>query len=444
MNTVTTNEINARRITVTGVVQGVGFRPFVYNLARGMGLSGWVLNHSGGVDIEVEGPALGVDAFTAALETQAPPLARVATLEAERIPLRGFATFEIRHSESQEGRYQLISPDVATCPDCQRELFDPEDRRYRYPFTNCTNCGPRFTIIEDIPYDRPKTTMRVFPLCEECLREYEDPSDRRFHAQPNACSACGPQVWLLATNTVLGAEPNGERWTGDDAIAQAVNLLKAGRVIALKGLGGFQLACDATNAEAVALLRERTRRPHKPFAVMAPALDEAKELCEISVQAEAILTSPQAPIVLLDARPGNGIADNVAPHNQTLGVMLPYTPIHHLLLRDIGRPLVMTSGNLSEEPIAKDNDEALRRLAPLADAFLLHDRDIHARYDDSVVAMSYRDGEEGRKQEGGSPPQMLRRARGYAPFPVRLPFKAPQIFAAGPLLKNTFTLTRDD
>jgi hydrogenase maturation protein HypF len=444
MNTVTTDEISALRITVTGVVQGVGFRPFVYNLARRMGLSGWVLNHSGGVDIEVEGPAPGVAAFMAALEAQAPPLARVATLEAECIAPRGFDTFEIRHSESQQGRYQLISPDVATCPDCRRELFDPEDRRHRYPFTNCTNCGPRFTIIEDIPYDRPKTTMRVFPMCGDCLREYEDPSDRRFHAQPNACPVCGPQVWLVIAPGMPGVDAEAEPLTGDDAIAQAVNLVKGGKVIAVKGLGGFQLVCDATNAEAVALLRERKRRPHKPFAVMAPALDEVKELCELSAQAEAILTSPQAPIVLLDARPNNGIADNVAPNNQTLGVMLPYTPLHHLLLCDAGRPLVMTSGNLSEEPIAKDNDEALRRLAPIADAFLLHNRDIYARYDDSVVAVGYGDGDGNETAEVKSPPLTLRRARGYAPFPVRLPFEAPRILATGPLLKNTFTLTRDD
>ncbi len=463
MNTVTTEEITARRITVTGVVQGVGFRPFIYNLARGMGLTGWVLNHSGGVDIVVEGSMSDVAGFMAALETQAPPLAHVVTLEAERITPRGFETFEIRHSESQEGRYQLISPDMATCPDCRRELFDPEDRRYRYPFTNCTNCGPRFTIIEDIPYDRPKTTMRVFPMCDECLKEYEDPGDRRFHAQPNACPVCGPQVWLVGVAQTPWA---AQTLTRDHALDAAASLLRNGKVLALKGLGGFQLACDATNADAVALLRERKRRPHKPFAIMVPGLATAHELCEVSSEAEAVLTSPQGPIVLLDGRGDNGIADNVAPNNHTLGVMLPYTPLHHILLRDVGRPLVMTSGNLSEEPIAKDNDEALHRLAPLADAFLLHDRDIHARYDDSVVSVGYGQGFAGGKDElrprtsrpqatggrdvrgpgleVGIKPQMMRRARGYAPFPVRLPFEAPQIFAAGPLLKNTFTLTRDN
>ncbi|MGC9521373.1 MAG: carbamoyltransferase HypF [Anaerolineae bacterium] len=482
IDSVETQERVARHITITGVVQGVGFRPFVYNLASERGLSGWVLNHSGGVDIEVEGPEEDVKAFVVDLEAKAPPIATIESLVAQPIALQGYEAFEIRHSESQAGRYQLISPDVATCDDCLRELFDPDDRRYRYPFINCTNCGPRFTIIEDIPYDRPKTTMRVFPMCEDCRAEYEDPRDRRFHAQPNACPVCGPQVWLVEANGRMGDRanpqitnhkshvngwPEGQREetgiqpaaTGDAALIRTAELLRSGRILAIKGLGGFHLACDATNPEAVALLRERKRRPHKPFAIMVATVDDVRDLCEVPPEAEALLTSPRCPIVLLESRPEAAVADGIAPNSHTLGVMIPYTPLHHILLRDVGRPLVMTSGNVTEEPIAKDNDEALRRLAPLADAFLLHNRDIHARYDDSVVqvarqlsAVSSQSGEDDKGEGLGDTEtgvedvfvQPIRRARGYAPFPIRLPFGGPQVFAAGPLLKNTFTLTRDD
>lgn len=427
----------ALRISITGVVQGVGFRPFVYNLARRLGVRGWVLNHSGGVDIEAEAEPETLTAFLAALRDEAPPLAHIASLEAMPIPSNGYTTFEIRHSEAQEGRFVLISPDVATCPDCLRELFDPADRRYRYPFINCTNCGPRFTIITDIPYDRPHTTMRVFPLCDACRAEYENPADRRFHAQPNACPECGPHLTLLAQGAATAA----------GALADAVERLLKGEIVAVKGLGGFQLACDATAAEAVQRLRERKHRPHKPFAVMVASLEEARLYCEISPEEAALLTSPQAPIVLLRRRTPDGavgqasVAPEVAPNQHTLGLMLPYTPLHHLLLHDVGRPLVMTSGNLSEEPIAKDNDEALERLADIADAFLLHDRDIYARYDDSVVQVS-----QFANPKSGSPTpklQIMRRARGYAPFPIPLPFEVGQVFAAGPLLKNTFTLTRE-
>ncbi len=427
----------AQRISITGVVQGVGFRPFVYNLARRLGVRGWVLNHSGGVDIEAEADPETLTAFLAALRDEAPPLAHIASLEAMPIPSNGYTTFEIRHSEAQEGRFVLISPDVATCPDCLRELFDPADRRYRYPFINCTNCGPRFTIITDIPYDRPNTTMRVFPLCDACRAEYENPADRRFHAQPNACPECGPHLTLMA---------NGEA-TAAGALADAVERLLKGEIIAVKGLGGFQLACDATAAEAVRRLRERKHRPHKPFAVMVASLEEARLYCEISPEEAALLTSPQAPIVLLQRRTPDGavgqarVAPEVAPNQHTLGLMLPYTPLHHLLLRDVGRPLVMTSGNLSEEPIAKDNDEALERLAGIADAFLLHDRDIYARYDDSVVQVGQFANPKSRPQTPRS--QVVRRARGYAPFPIPLPFEVGQVLAAGPLLKNTFTLTRE-
>ena len=441
----------AYHISITGVVQGVGFRPFVYNLAVRLNLRGWVLNHSGGVDIEVEGPEESLKTFVSALRADAPPLAHIESLTLRPIPPNGFTQFEIRHSEQQEGRYQLISPDVATCADCVRELLDPSDRRYRYPFINCTNCGPRFTIIADIPYDRPNTTMRVFPLCDDCRKEYEDPTDRRFHAQPNACPVCGPHVWLTdpTGEPIAGHEqhatpeslpsPRGRGVGGEGAIPTARDLLLAGKILAIKGLGGFHLACDATNAEAVETLRRRKRRPHKPFAVMVATLDDVRAHSEVPPAAERLLTSSQCPIVLLERRPGSSIVDEVAPNSHTIGMMVPYTPLHHILLRDVGRPLVMTSGNLTEEPIAKDNDEALRRLAPLADAFLLHNRDIYARYDDSVWHIVPTG-----TGAGEGLPQPVRRARGYAPFPIRLPFKMRHIFATGPLLKTTFCLTRDE
>jgi hydrogenase maturation protein HypF len=436
----------AYHIAITGVVQGVGFRPFVYNLATRLGLRGWVLNHSGGVEIEVEGPETSLDAFVTALREEAPPLAHIESLDAKRVPVDGYEGFEIRRSQAQEGRFLLISPDVATCPDCLEELFDPGDRRHRYPFINCTNCGPRFTIIEDIPYDRPKTTMRDFPLCDDCHEEYEDPADRRFHAQPNACPECGPAIWLVedvedeGTLSVAAYRAPTDYPTVEETeavLARARELLLSGKVLAIKGLGGFHLACDATNEEAVRVLRERKRRPHKPFAVMMPTLDEVRERCEVPEEATALLSSPQCPIVLLEEGSGSAVAANVAPGNRTLGVMVPYTPLHHILLRDVGRPLVMTSGNVTEEPIAKDNDEALRRLAPLADAFLLHNREIYARYDDSVWQVVELPGE-------GAHVQPARRARGYAPFPVRLPFEAPRALATGPELKNTFCLARDE
>lgn len=459
----------AYHIAVTGVVQGVGFRPFVYNLATRLALTGWVYNHSGGVDIVIEGAEDATGRFIAALRDEAPPLAHITAVKARAVAPNGYTRFEIRPSEAHADQYQLISPDVATCPDCLRELFDPHDRRYRYPFINCTNCGPRFTIIDDIPYDRPNTTMRVFPLCDACRAEYEDPANRRFHAQPNACPICGPHVWLVE-NERIGESANGRisEWANgewqmanyesriqnpEEALAKARELLLDGKIVAIKGLGGFHLACDATHADAVQTLRERKHRPHKPFAVMVATLEEARALCDVPPEAEAWLTSPQAPIVLLDRR-SSLVVDDVAPNLRTLGVMLPSTPLHHILLRDVDRPLVMTSGNLSEEPIAMDNAEAMTRLASLADAFLLHNRDIHARYDDSVVQITNgesaneRIGESANHLVTPSPPHpftlsLLRRARGYAPFPIQLPFALPQTFAAGPLLKNTFTLTRD-
>lgn len=444
-----------KAISVRGVVQGVGFRPFVYRLAHEHSLTGWVLNHSGGVEIEVEGLPPALAAFVYDLEAQAPPLARIESLRVSDAPLAGDTTFEIRHSVAEEGRYQLISPDIATCPDCLRELLDPADRRYRYPFTNCTNCGPRFTIIADIPYDRPLTTMRDFRMCPLCQAEYDDPLDRRFHAQPNACPVCGPHVWLVSSPML---EISGSDLTPQigDVIARAARLLQAGAILAIKGLGGFHLACDATDEVAVRTLRERKSRLAKPLAVMMATFEQVKQHCWVTEEEERLLNSPQCPIVLLPWKHESNVSRLVAPRNNYLGVMLPYTPLHHVLLQDVGRPLVMTSGNLSEEPIARDNDEALHRLAHLADHFLLHDRDIYARYDDSVwfvpqvlcppphVLRSDLRSETLNLETGAALPQPIRRSRGYAPFPVKLPFKVAQILACGAELKNTFCVTRDE
>jgi hydrogenase maturation protein HypF len=428
---VSTNQRGRKLVSVRGVVQGVGFRPFVYRLAHDHGLSGWVLNHSGGVEIEVEGQGASLEAFVHALTAQAPPLARIVTVEVEDAAPAGYEGFEIRHSIAQEGRYQLISPDIATCDDCLHEILDPDDRRYRYPFTNCTNCGPRFTIIRDIPYDRPLTTMQPFAMCPACQREYDDPLDRRFHAQPNACPVCGPHIWLEAA-----LRPGLRLAERDEALRGAARLLLEGQVLAIKGLGGFHLACDATDPAAVGRLRARKGRPAKPMAVMMANLEEIQRHCIVSEAEEVLLTSQQCPIVLLRRLGDSTVVEEVAPDNRYLGVMLPYTPLHHVLLHDVGRPVVMTSGNLSEEPIAQDNDEARRRLGHLADAFLLHNRDIYARYDDSVALVAH--------LPGRAVPQFLRRSRGYAPFPVRLPFQARRILAVGPELKNTFCLARDD
>jgi hydrogenase maturation protein HypF len=414
--------VKAVRIKVNGVVQGIGFRPFVYRLARENGVVGWVRNTSGDVEIEVEGVGRDVNSFVAALKSEAPPLARIDDIDVASCPPQGYAKFEIRESLSAEGEYQLVSPDIATCDDCRREIFDPDDRRYRYPFTNCTNCGPRFTIIADIPYDRANTTMRKFRMCKLCQREYDDPLNRRFHAQPNACPACGPRLSLV--------DAGGVEVVCDDQIASAAKLLRAGKILAVRGLGGFQLACDAANAKSVNLLRKRKRRLSKPFAIMFPSVEEIEKHCVVSHKEKTLLQSAEAPIVLLKWKcDESNIASAVAERLNYLGAMLPYTPLHHLLMSDVGLPLVMTSGNLSEEPIAKDNDEALRRLGGIADYFLMHDRDICARYDDSVCIVE-------------RAPQVVRRARGYAPYPVKLGFEARQILACGAELKNTFCLTK--
>ena len=412
-----------RSFVVKGVVQGVGFRPFVYGLAQKCSLQGWVKNSSAGVYLEVEGPPQAIARFTEQLPLQAPPRSRIESLKFEDLPPAGYSAFEIHESLEEEGQYQLISPDIATCAACTREIFDPKDRRRRYSFTNCTNCGPRFTIIEDIPYDRPKTTMAKFRMCPQCQKEYDDPADRRFHAQPNACPVCGPRLELC--------DSRGAVISTEDPLRSAIALLQEGKILAVKGLGGFLLACDARIETAVQELRRRKFRPDKPFAVMLSDLAAARLHCRVSREEERLLLSPESPIVLLSWRDDSSIMKAVAPGQKYLGVMVPYTPLHHLLMREANMPLVMTSGNLSEEPIAKDNHEALSRLAGIADGFLRHDRDIYVQYDDSVTAVV------------GGAPAILRRSRGYAPFPVALPFPLKPILACGAELKNTFCLTRD-
>jgi hydrogenase maturation protein HypF len=417
--------LRAVRIHVRGVVQGVGFRPFVYSHAVGVGLNGWVRNTSAGVEIHAEGKPESVEAFLRDLQAAPPPLARIHSFDWEECPPNGFSSFEILASESHEGDFIPISPDMSLCDDCRRELFDPNDRRYRYPFINCTNCGPRFTIITDIPYDRPNTTMAPFEMCADCGGEYHDPLDRRFHAQPVACPVCGPQVWL---------EEKGARVADSEAAIQAARFhLREGRVVAIKGLGGFHLACDATNSKAVVELRHRKLRVDKPFAVMVPNLEAAQAQAEVSEAEAALLTSRERPILLVERCARSSITPAVAPGQNRLGLMLPYTPLHELILEpEDGYPsvLVMTSGNISEEPIAIDNREALTRLDSLADVFLLHDRDIRTRCDDSVVT----------ELRGELYP--LRRSRGFAPYPVQLPWQGPAILAGGPELKNTFCLTQ--
>jgi hydrogenase maturation protein HypF len=431
------------RIHITGIVQGVGFRPFVYNQATQKGLTGWVCNTSAGVDIEVYGEAGDISSFISAFRSDAPPLAQIDSLEFQEIPARQFNSFEIIQSRPVDDAFQPISPDICICDDCLRELFDPADRRYRYPFTNCTNCGPRLTIIEDIPYDRPKTTMHGFTMCPKCQAEYTDPTNRRFHAQPIACQDCGPHVWLEFPGVNRHAKKG--QAVGNEAVLKAQKLLLKGKILAIKGLGGFHLACDATNEKAVAELRRRKLRVDKPFALMMPDLASVEENCEVTEADRQLLESRERPIVLLPRKETSVIAYEVAPHQNMLGVMLPYTPLHYLLLKPVNDqkltpggkarrrmpPLVMTSGNISEEPIAIDNDEAFERLSGLADVFLMHNRPIRTRCDDSVVSTF---------QEAIYP---IRRSRGYAPFPVYLASKSPQILATGGELKNTFCLVRD-
>ena len=432
------SKIQRRRIVVQGIVQGVGFRPFIYGQALRCELGGFVLNDSAGVTIEVEGAYDALDAFERALSAHAPPLARIDSVVAEALPPRGETAFVIAHSQAGAARHALIASDSATCDDCLRELFDPSDRRYCYPFINCTNCGPRFTIVQDVPYDRDKTTMRVFPLCPACQAEYDNPLDRRFHAQPNACPACGPILdfgfWILD-----GVPIQNPKSKIQNPIDQAADALACGDILAVKGLGGYHLVCDALNPAAVIRLRQRKHREAKPFALMAPDLTTVRQLCDVSEDEAVLLLSRRRPIVLLRRRGADALAPDVALAYTTLGIMLPYTPLHHVLLRAFAaavgpdRPplLVMTSGNRSDEPIAYRDDDARARLAPIAQAAVAHNRDIHMRCDDSVT----------RVVAGGE--QIFRRSRGYAPEPIALAFDCPMpLLACGGHLKNTFCLVK--
>jgi hydrogenase maturation protein HypF len=414
------------RARVEGTVQGVGFRPFVYRLAGELRLAGWVLNDERGVLLEAEGEAAAVESFLERLRTDAPPLASVERVLSEQLAPQGEEGFAIRDSRSGGEAAAPVAPDGATCDDCLAELFDPSDRRHRYPFVNCTNCGPRFTIVRGVPYDRPLTTMSGFEMCAACHAEYDDPSDRRFHAQPNACPECGPTLALLDRG-------GGVRERGDVALRAAAGAIEGGAVVAVKGLGGYHLACLASNEEAVASLRGRKRREDKPFALMAPDLGAARELVELGEEEEDLLTGRERPIVIARRRPGAAVASAVAPGSPDLGVMLPYTPLHHLLLHDCGAPLVMTSGNVSDEPIAYEDGDALERLGSIADLHLTHDRPIHMRTDDSVL----------RQTERG--PLLMRRSRGYVPASVGLPVPAGRpLLACGAELKSTFCVAKGE
>ena len=423
-------------VSVAGVVQGVGFRPFVYNTARSLGLTGWVTNRSDAVRIELQGDSDLLDTFIDRLEAGHPPQARIDRLDVDHRSTEPDETqFIIRSSEGDGAPRPTIPADLATCADCLAEIRDARERRFGYAFTNCTNCGPRWSIVDGLPYDRPRTSMRSFPLCDDCRSEYEDPTDRRFHAQPIACPKCGPKLTLLRRGRETRAERNLDGETrAERCVAAAADHVLAGRVLALKGLGGFQLIVDATNASAVALLRARKHRPDKPLAIMAATLSEARRYCHVSPDEAAALTAHEAPILLLrrrdDVPPGAGrpIARDVAPGNPYLGVMLPYTPLHHLLIAAIGRPVVCTSGNLSDEPMAVETDEALDRLGPIADVFLTHDRPIARPVDDSVARV------------GPDGLQLLRRARGYSPLPIPLDAKGPTVLALGGHLKNTVAM----
>ena len=434
------------RVVIRGAVQGVGFRPFVYRLATEASLRGWVSNTSQGVFIEVEGSKDVLETFLLRIGREKPPRSFIQSLESSFLDPVGFDSFEIRESEESGPKSVLVMADIATCPDCLKEVFDISNRRYQYPFTNCTNCGPRFTIIEALPYDRSNTSMKKFPMCPACNHEYQDPEDRRFHAQPNACPVCGPRVELWDANGKAMALHR-------QAIIHAVKAIRDGKIVALKGLGGFHLVVDARNEHAVRELRKRKNREEKPLALMVPTIEAAKTLCSVSDLEERLLSSPEAPIVLmerkidvqgsrfevqsakptthpsnLELRTLNLVASSVSPNNPYLGVMLPYTPLHHILMRELGFPIVATSGNLSDEPICTDEHEALKRLSRIADVFLVHNRPIVRHVDDSIARVML-----GREL-------LLRRARGYAPLPVSIPPESHAILAVGAHLKNTVAL----
>jgi hydrogenase maturation protein HypF len=411
------------KISVSGIVQGVGFRPFVYRLALARGLTGFVANTPEGVAIEAQGQAVQLEDFLAALREEAPPLAQVNEIVSVPIPLGHEGEFVLRHSTASAPVSTLISPDVAVCEACLAEFFAPADRRFRYPFINCTNCGPRYTIVQRIPYDRPHTTMRGFTMCAPCRREYDDPANRRFHAQPNCCPDCGPQLSLLDADGHQVAER-------DEALNEAVRRLAAGEIVAVKGVGGFHLAVDAANSQAVSRLRQRKGREAKPLAIMVADLAAARRLCRLEGMEEQALTSQERPIVLAAKKEGHGLAEEVAPGYDQFGLLLPYAPLHYLLLTGVVRVLVMTSGNRSEEPICIENNEAVQRLAGIADCFLVHDRGIHLPCDDSVVAL----------QAGMI--RQIRRSRGFAPKPVGLGEAGPMVLGVGAELKNTVCLLK--
>jgi hydrogenase maturation protein HypF len=436
-----------KHIQVRGVVQGVGFRPFVYNLAHSLCLSGYVFNSSSGVTIEIEGDGPAVETFLQRLKEDPPQLAEITEISVSEMAVAGGAGFSILGSREEAGEFVLVSPDAGTCDACWSDFGEPANRRYGYPFTNCTHCGPRYTILRDIPYDRAKTTMSAFTMCADCENEYEDPRDRRFHAQPNACAVCGPSLLLVKSvppasmaTAALTRASLGNCWFQDkDSLAmvrQARGLLAEGKILAVKGLGGFLLACDATHEAAVSELRRRKRRPHKPFALMVRDLAAARRLCVVSTEDETSLLSPRRPIVILPRRADASLASGIAPGDNTLGVMLPYTPLHYLLFSDSPQiesewsALVMTSGNLSEEPIVISNHEAMLQLGGVADWFLLHNRDIATRVDDSVVRSF-----EGRER-------VLRRSRGFVPQTIDMGIEMEEVLAFGGELKNTFCLTK--
>ncbi len=436
-------------ISVKGKVQGVGFRPFVYNLARSLGVRGFIANTAEGVYITAEGGDLS--SFLERLRKDSPPLSTIISIDITPAGSGGYADFSIRGSR-ENGGFTLVSPDVSICEDCLRELFDPADRRYLYPFINCTNCGPRYSITKSVPYDRGRTTMDVFGMCRDCRAEYDDPANRRFHAQPNACGRCGPDVELrVGAKVIKAAEKEGP-------IPAAIRLLKEGRILAIKGLGGFHLACDALNKEAVSELRKRKRRNNKPFAMMAPDIGSVKKFCHVSEKEEALLLTGKRPVLLLRKKEDCGLAAAVCPHNNSAGFMLPYTPLHYLLFHypassayDGGNrraahfsALVMTSGNISEEPIVISNEEAIAKLTGIADAFLFHDRGIFMRVDDSVLKVPGSGIAASADAWGDfeAPAFFIRRARGYAPDPIPLPEDGPEVLGCGADLKNTFTLIK--
>jgi len=415
-------ELVARSLKVKGIVQGVGFRPFVYQLANQYGIKGEVANTSSGVTINIEGTRKNIDPFCIDLAEKSPPLAHITSISVHKKPVKGFTDFTIAKSKGKALRSTLISPDVSVCNDCLRELFDPADRRYQYPFINCTNCGPRYTIIYDIPYDRPKTSMKHFKMCKRCQTEYDDPTNRRFHAQPNACADCGRHVTLY--------DNTGKSVETQNFIKNTVELLKDGYIIAIKGLGGFHLAVNAENHNAVIRLRKRKHREQKPLAIMSYDIEHIGKYAHIEPEEEKLLTSSQRPIVILKKKEPNSLSEEVSPRNMYFGTMLPYTPLYYLLLQNDFIALVMTSGNLSEEPIAIDNEDAFKRLSDIADYFLIHNREIYLRSDDSIVKRTAR------------ATRFIRRSRGYVPIPVFLKQKAPQILACGAELKNTVCLTK--